>query len=69
MRHLEAANDNMLDRTLAVWQPRSRASLTREDARQMVENTAGFFRILAEWARSEPSAANDDKDTTLGGAS
>lgn len=33
--------------------------LSREDARQIVENVTGFFAILAEWSRAEiPVAAN-----------
>ena len=39
----------LLDRTIAFWQPRTARKLTREDARQMVENVTGFFRVLAEW--------------------
>jgi hypothetical protein len=37
-----AANDNLIDRTVAVWRPRSRRKLRREDARQIVENVSGF---------------------------
>jgi hypothetical protein len=55
-----AANDNLIDRTVAVWQPRSRRELRREDARQIVENVTGFFRILSDWSRVEiPTPAND----------
>ena len=38
-----------LDKTIAFWQPRTARTLTREDARQMIENATGFFRVLAEW--------------------
>ena len=41
--------DELIDQTLAVWQPRSAQRLTREDARQIVENIAGFFQLLAGW--------------------
>ena len=37
-----AANDNLIDRTVAVWRPRSRRELRREDARQISENVAAF---------------------------
>jgi hypothetical protein len=56
-----AANDNLIDRTIAVWQPRSRRKLNREDARQIVENISGFFRVLSDWSRAEISA-NDNRD-------
>ena len=55
-----AANDNVIDRTRAVWKPRLGRDLSREDARQIVENVTGFFAILAEWSRAEmPVPAND----------
>ncbi len=40
---------NFLDKTIAFWQPRASRKLTREDARQIIENATGFFRVLAEW--------------------
>jgi hypothetical protein len=55
-----AANDNLIDRTRTVWQPRLGRDLTREDARQIAESVTGFFAILAEWSRAEvPVPAND----------
>ncbi len=56
----DAANDNLIARTIETWQPRLDYELSREDARQIVENVTGFFSILAEWARAEiPEPAND----------
>lgn len=56
----DAANDNLIDRTIALWQPRLRRDLSREDARQIAANVMGFFSLLAEWSREElPSPAND----------
>jgi hypothetical protein len=54
-----AANDNLIDRTIALWQPRLRRDLSREDARQIAENVTGFFNILAEWSWTDmgPPAA------------
>jgi hypothetical protein len=47
---MSAQNNNaLIDRTLEFWQPRTRRDLKPEDARQMVENVSGFFRVLAEW--------------------
>lgn len=55
------ANDNLIDRTIGTWQPRSDHALSREDARQIVENVTGFFSILAEWSRAElVEPANDN---------
>ena len=63
MKHSSAANDNLINRTLAMWKPRHGRELSREDARQIVENVTGFFAILQEWSRAEiPGAANDNRD-------
>jgi hypothetical protein len=60
MKPSHAANDNLIDRTRKVWQPRTGRNLTNEDARQIAENVTGFFAILAEWSRVElPAPAND----------
>jgi hypothetical protein len=48
-----AANDHLIHRTRRVWQPRLARNLSREDARQIAENVAGFFALLAEWSRAE----------------
>jgi hypothetical protein len=56
-----ASNDNLIDRTIALWQPRLRRDLSHEDARQIAENVTGFFKLLAEWSRVEmPASANDN---------
>ena len=53
-------NDNLIDQTRKVWQPRLGRDLTREDARQIAENVTGFFALLVEWSRADlPSPAND----------
>lgn len=56
--------DNLIGRTREVWQPRLGCDLSREDARQIVENMTGLFSVLAEWSRAElPSPANDTVTT------
>ena len=55
-----AANDNLIDRTIKTWQPRLGQDLSREDARQIVENVIGFFSILAQWSRAEPAKPAND---------
>jgi hypothetical protein len=58
-----AANDNLIDRTIDLWQPRCRRDLSREDARQIVDNITSFFSLLHEWSRVETAkAANDNRD-------
>jgi hypothetical protein len=56
-----ASNDNLIDRTIALWQPRLRRDLSREDARQIAENVTGFFSILREWSSaSVPAPYNEN---------
>jgi hypothetical protein len=47
------ANDNLIDRTREVWEPRLGRDLSGEDAREITENLTGFFALLAEWSRAE----------------
>jgi hypothetical protein len=55
-----AANDNLIDQTIRLWQPRLGRNVSGEDARQIAENVTGFFSILADWSRVEiPAPAND----------
>lgn len=61
MKRSRPANDNLIDQTIALWQSRLQRDLSREDARQIVENVTGFFHILSEWSRAEVSVpANDN---------
>jgi len=59
------ANDNLIDQTIAVWEPRAGRKLSREDARQISENMTGFFRVLSDWSRTEPAAAANDNDAPV----
>lgn len=43
------SDKELIEQTITFWQPRSARELTREDARQMIENVTGFFQVLAEW--------------------
>ncbi|MEJ0076846.1 MAG: hypothetical protein WDO17_15620 [Alphaproteobacteria bacterium] len=50
-------NSLFIDETLAFWQPRAQRQLTREDAREIIENVAGFFSVLLEWDAAEREVA------------
>ncbi len=62
MKIPSAVNDNLIDQTRQVWQPRLGHDISREDARQIAENVTGFFSILAEWARAEQAVPANDSD-------
>ena len=49
----------LIDRTLEFWQSRNSHTLTREDAREIIENVTGFFRILQQWEVADQSTATD----------
>jgi hypothetical protein len=52
-----AANDNLIDQTRTVWQPRLGRDLTREDARQIAESVTGFFAFGRAHSRAlQPGA-------------
>ena len=54
-------NDDQIERTREVWQPRVGRDLSRDEAKQIAANVTGFFSILAEWSRAElPVPANDN---------
>ena len=40
-----------LEKTIAVWQPYSSASLSLEEAGEIAENMTGLFFLLLEWKR------------------
>ena len=67
MKFPSAANDNLINRTIGLWQSRRRRTLSHEDARQTVENVTGFFSILHEWSRAE-SVADGSPATALAAA-
>ncbi|MGX5804297.1 hypothetical protein ACWGS9_24050 [Bradyrhizobium sp. Arg314] len=48
-----AVDDALLERTVRLFEARTGRCLSKEDARQIVENVTGFFRILAEWHKMD----------------
>jgi hypothetical protein len=60
VKQSHAPVEKLIDRIHRIWQPRLGHYLSREDAREIVENLTGFFGLLAEWSRAEmPSPAID----------
>jgi hypothetical protein len=45
---------------MELWRQRLRRDLSREDARQIIEDVTGFFRVLIEWAEAEPTNDNSE---------
>jgi hypothetical protein len=62
---MRMTKQELSDRTLAVWQSRTPRRVSKEDAREIIENLTGFFTILAEWSRQEERDCADT--TSIGG--
>lgn len=63
---MRMTKQELTEHTIAVWQPRLRRRLSKEDAREITENITGFFAILAEWSRQEEGDGSETNAT--GGA-
>jgi hypothetical protein len=50
-------SESFLEATIEFWQPSAHRNLTREDAREIVENMTGFFNVLRRWREAERAAA------------
>lgn len=59
---MAGADSEIIEYTLRTWQPRTTLDLTAEDARQIIENVAGFFTVLNRWQEKERTAAGVSTD-------
>ena len=59
MQHTKNYEGQFLNRSTSFWQPRTTRQLSHEDARQMVGNVSGFFRVLSEWATRDAGQLED----------
>ena len=56
---MSAHLDKFLDETIDFWRRRMSREPSREDARQIVENVTGFFKILSEWEAANQPGGSD----------
>jgi hypothetical protein len=61
-----ALSDSFLEATIEFWQPSAHRNLTREDAREIVENMTGFFSVLRQWREAERVAARANSGISAG---
>jgi hypothetical protein len=59
---MKKTEDNLIDRTIEVWQPRNANRLSDEDARAILENVTGFFTLLLEWETNEQQKKSGGQD-------
>jgi len=57
---------DIIEQTLTFWGKRAGKDLSREDAREMVANVAGFFQVLAEWDRKARMEACSEDGEKIG---
>lgn len=57
---------DIIEQTLDFWGKRTEKDLSREDAREMVANVAGFFQVLAEWDRKARLEACSEDGEKIG---
>jgi len=43
----------LIEQTISVFKGRIGRKISKEDARQAVENISGFFQVLQDWAEAE----------------
>ena len=53
--------EDFLQKTVEVWQPTSEAALTLDDAREIAENTVGFYATLIRWGQEAEAARTTNK--------
>jgi len=46
---MEESKRQLLEQTKRFWQARTGKPISDEDAREIIENIAGFFKILMRW--------------------
>jgi hypothetical protein len=61
-----ALSESFLEATIEFWQPSAHRNLTREDAREIVENMTGFFRVLRQWREAERVAGRTSSRMSAG---
>jgi hypothetical protein len=53
---------DIIEQTIDFWRKRAGREVSSEDARQMVANVSGFFKVLAEWERK---ARGEDEEAEI----
>ena len=49
----------LIEQTVSIFENRSGREISKEGARQAVENISGFFRVLQEWAEADKSECEE----------
>ena len=58
-------SQELLEKTIKVWQPHSKEPLTMEDAREIVVNTCNFFNLLIELDEKYSGRKSENKASSI----
>lgn len=53
VEHMARISPELIKQTISIFESRTGRKISKEGARQAVENIGGFFRVLEEWADAE----------------
>lgn len=56
----EYPSADLIAESKRLWEPRLGRQLSTDDAKQLIENVAGFFRLLQEWKVVERACQSPD---------
>lgn len=56
-------SEEFLDKTIQAWQPYYKETLTREDARQMIDTVYNVWEILVRWDMEDKASEAPSKIT------
>ena len=46
---MRSTKPDLVDQTIHLWRHRTGEVISREDAKEMMNNIAGFFQVLSDW--------------------
>ncbi len=59
---MSSHSEELLGKTITIWQPFSSSVLSEEDAREVTKNITGLFSLLLEWKRKDDEETKDNKE-------
>ena len=59
---MPSRSEEFLKKTIAVWQPFSTATLSRENAKKTAENITELFALLSEWEQKDGERGGNRKE-------
>jgi hypothetical protein len=61
-------SSELIEKTILVFKNQTGRKMSKEDARQAIENISGFFQVLQEWADAEDKGWCDERPDSPAGS-